>query len=155
MELDAIIENLNKKMKLLGVSIEKLDHRELTEVENNFINTYRPERSLIVYGSLAPNRSNHSEVEHIKGKWLKGIVKGKLENAGWGTDLGYPAFRHTRIDEQENIEAHILFSDKLVDNWASLDEFEGNEYYRILAKFELENGEVGVGNIYAASDAVL
>lgn len=150
-----IIENLNKKMKLLGVSIEKLDYKKLTEVENNFINTYKPERSLIVYGTLAPNRSNYSEVEHIKGKWMKGIVKGKLENAGWATEFGYPAFRHTRSEEQENIEAYILFSDRLGDNWASLDEFEGNEYIRILAKFELENGEVGVGNIYAASYAAL
>jgi hypothetical protein len=66
--------------------------------------------------------------------------------------LGYFAFKHSQIDEQENIEAYILFSDELVDNWSSLDEFEGDGYKRILAKFELENGEVGVGNIYALND---
>lgn len=33
-----------------------------------------------------------------------------------------------------------------------LDEFEGSGYKRILAKFELNNGEVGVGNIYALND---
>jgi hypothetical protein len=51
-----------------------------------------------------------------------------------------------------HIEAYILFSDELVDNWANLDAFEGAEYQRILAPFELENGKVGVGNIYAINE---
>jgi hypothetical protein len=69
--------------------------------------------------------------------------------------LGYYGFKHSSLDEQENIEAFILFSDELVNNWTYLDEFEGDGYRRILAKFELENGEVGVGNIYAINDTKL
>lgn len=56
------------------------------------------------------------------------------------------------MEEQGNIEAYMLFSDELVDNWAYLDEFEGDQYRRILAKFELDNGAVGVGNIYAINN---
>lgn len=155
MELDIIIEELNEKILSIGVSLDKLDYKELTEVEKTFIEKYRPEKSIIIYGTLAPNRPNHSKIEHIKGKWLKGIVKGKLVNEGWGAELGYFGFKHSHIDEQENIEAYILLSDQLVDNWSYLDEFEGDGYRRIIAKYELDNGDVGIGNIYAINDASL
>lgn len=155
MELDTIIKELNKKMTSQGVSLEKLDYKDLPEVERAFIEKYKPGKSLIIYGTLAPNRPNHSKIEHIKGKWLKGIVKGKLANEGWGAELGYFGFKHSNIDEQENIEAYILFSDELVDNWSYLDEFEGDGYKRILAKYKLDNGEVGIGNIYAINDTSL
>lgn len=155
MELDIIIENLNNKMLSIGVSLDKLDYKELTEVEKTLIEKYRPEKSIIIYGTLAPNRPNHSKIAHIKGKWLRGIVKGKLVNEGWGAELGYFGFKHSHIDEQENIEAYILFSDQLVDNWSYLDEFEGDGYRRIIAKYELDNGDVGIGNIYAINDASL
>lgn len=152
MDLDKIIEDLNKKTTRSGIGVEKLNKKDLTIAENDFIGKFKPGQSLIIYGTLAPNRPNHSKIEHIKGQWLKGIVKGKLVKEGWGAELGYYGFKHSPIDEQENIEAYILFSDELVDNWSYLDEFEGDGYKRILAKFELENGEVGVGNIYAIND---
>ena len=66
--------------------------------------------------------------------------------------MGYYGFKHCHINEQQNIKAHILFSDNLTDNWTRLDEFEGDGYQRILCRFELENGEIGVGNIYAINE---
>jgi hypothetical protein len=51
--------------------------------------------------------------------------------------------------EEDEIEAFILFSDVLRLHWKLLDDFEGDEYERVLAEFKLENGETGVGNIYA------
>lgn len=155
MDLDKIIEDLNKKMTLQGIGVDRLTDKDLTETENGFIKKFKPAQSFIVYGTLAPNRPNHSKIEHIKGKWVKGNVKGKLVNEGWGAELGYCGFKHSHLNEQVNIEAYILFSEELVDNWSYLDEFEGDGYKRILAKFELENGEVGVGNIYAINDANL
>ena len=152
MEIDTIIKDLNKKITSQGVSVEKLNNEDLTEVEEEFLNKYKPHQSIIIYGTLAPNRPNHSKIEHINGKWIKGVVKGKLVKEGWGAALGYLGFKHSSIEEQANIEAYILFSDELVDNWTYLDEFEGDGYRRILAKFELDNGEVGVGNIYAIND---
>jgi hypothetical protein len=61
-------------------------------------------------------------------------------------------FKHAGQQEENAIEAFILFSDQLVANWQMLDDFEGEEYTRILAKYELENGEAGVGYIYAIKD---
>lgn len=155
MEIDTLIKDLNVIITSQGKGVDKIDKVDLTVAEKQFLNEYKPQKSIIIYGTLAPNRPNHSKIEHINGKWIKGVVKGKLVKEGWGAELGYYGFKHSSIDEQENIEAFILFSDELVNNWTYLDEFEGDGYRRILAKFELENGEVGVGNIYAINDTKL
>lgn len=155
MEIDTLIKNLNIIITSQDKAVDKIDKVDLTTAEEQFLNKYQPQKSIIIYGSLAPNRPNHSKIEHIKGKWIKGVVKGKLVKEGWGAELGYFGFKHASIDEQKNIEAFILFSDELVNYWSHLDEFEGDGYRRILAKFELENGEVGVGNIYAINDMKL
>lgn len=153
MEFDQIIDTLNKKVNISGITLSNLEDAGLTEVEKAFIKTYKPQKSLIIYGTLAPGRPNHSVVEHIKGKWRKGIVKGKLENKGWGAELGYDGFKPAGLEEQVEIKAYVLFSDELIANWKYLDEFEGDGYRRILAKFELVNGEAGVGYIYAINTA--
>jgi gamma-glutamylcyclotransferase (GGCT)/AIG2-like uncharacterized protein YtfP len=152
MEIDTLIKDLNIIITSQDKGVDKIDKVDLTAAEEQFLNEYKPQKSIIIYGTLAPNRPNHSKIEHINGKWIKGVVKGKLVKEGWGAELGYYGFKHSSIDEEENIEAFILFSDELVNNWTYLDEFEGDGYRRILAKFELENGEVGVGNIYAIND---
>ncbi len=152
MDLNKIIEALNQKKYIHTHGAGNLDNSYLSDDEKTVIQEYRPERSLIIYGSLAPNRPNHSKVKHIVGKWQKGMIRGKLENKGWGADLGYYGFKNTSVEEHEDIEVFILFSDELSANWQFLDEFEGNEYKRILAKFELENGEIGIGNIYALKE---
>jgi len=149
MELDVLIEKLNRKILSTDSGFEKLDIKDLTPAEHSLLEKYKPGISLIIYGSLAPGRSNHSEVEHIKGEWRKGIVKGKLLKLGWGAAEGYLAFQHTQTDEQKNIEAFVLFSEEFINNWPRLDEFEGDDYRRILARYELDNGATGIGNIYA------
>ena len=152
MEIEKRIEELNEKLMLKGVGLDKLDNKDLTEVQIAFIKTFSPEKVFIVYGTLAPNRPNHYKIEHIQGKWREGTIKGKLENKGWGAELGYYGFKHCTEDEQQNIKVYVLFSEHLKDNWTRLDEFEGTGYLRILCKFELENGEIGVGNIYAINE---
>ena len=113
------------------------------------------EKTLIVYGTLAPNAPNHSVIEHIKGDWQQGIVKGKLLKEGWGADMGYLGFKPCSIEEQEQIPVFVLFSEKLPENWELLDNFEGNGYKRILAQYELHNGQTGVGNIYAINEDII
>jgi len=110
---------------------------------------HKPERTLIVYGTLAPNKPNHSVVEHIKGTWHKGTVRGKLVNQGWGAQSGYPGFMPASSEEQTEIEVFVLISNELESNWQYLDNFEGEDYIRMLAAYELDTGEKGVGNIYA------
>ena len=145
MSLENIVTELNKKWS-------QAKEVGLTEIEKNFIKQYEPKNHFIVYGTLAPNRPNHSKIEHMKGVWHTGIVKGKLDSKGWGALLGYNGFKHCPLEEQEAIKAYVLFSNELSANWPFLDAFEGSEYRRVLAKFELDNGDVGVGYIYALNE---
>jgi hypothetical protein len=81
-ELDKIIKDLNRNNAISSIVLNHLEGSGLTEFEKNFIKKYKPEKSLIIYGTLAPNRPNYSVVEHIKGKWQNAIVRGKLEKKG-------------------------------------------------------------------------
>lgn len=105
--------------------------------------------ALIIYGSLAPGESNHSVMDPIKGDWRKAIIKGKLEEGGWGTSLGYNGFIAVNEKEAQNIKAYVLFSEDLPLHWDYLDEFEGDGYTRIQTHYELENGQTGIWFIYA------
>jgi hypothetical protein len=82
MEIDKLIKDLNKKITSQAVSVERMDKEDLTEAEEQFLNKYKPQQSIIIYGTLAPNRSNHSKIKHINGKWIKGFIKGKLVKEG-------------------------------------------------------------------------
>lgn len=150
MTIDAIIAGLNDKENITDIAAGKYNTTELTKSEIDFLSIYCPDKYIVVYGTLAPNAPNHKVIAHIKGTWTAATVCGKLEKEGWGADLGYYGFRHSKdAEKQEEIKAFVLFSDNLAENWAYLDDFEGEGYKRILAKYTLPNGDIGVGNIYA------
>jgi gamma-glutamylcyclotransferase (GGCT)/AIG2-like uncharacterized protein YtfP len=46
---------------------------------------------LATYGTLAPDRPNHHQLDGLDGRWSQGHLYGTLINAGWGASLGYPA----------------------------------------------------------------
>ena len=111
-------------------------------------------RTLVVYGTLAPGRPNHHVVAPLGGVWTDGVIVGELSEDGWGTTLGYPAYRpHPR---GAAIAAHVLVSDALPGAWARLDAFEGPEYRRILVPvFEVGDSPARafatVANVYAVA----
>ena len=144
MDLNKTLESLN--LKHYATSQKNSD---ITDDERLLIKLYEPEKKLIIYGSLAPNCINHNQVEHIVGQWRKGSIHGTLEKIGWGADLGYWGYRKTHSERDKSINVFILFSDELPAHYAALDDFEGEEYERVLAIFELDSGEMGVGNVYA------
>ncbi len=107
-----------------------------------------PEYRLFVYGSLQPGRENHHLLSGLKGKWMKGYITGDLSDNGWGAGMGYPSLIWNFHGEQ--INGHLLISEELVDNWERLDEFEGNDYKRILVPVFCET-QIHVANVYASS----
>ncbi len=108
-----------------------------------------PNKVLIVYGSLAPGRDNHQEMRNIPGKWKEAIIHGKLMESGWGQQLGYPGIRFEPIEELKEISCFVLFSQDLPNHLGILDEFEGEDYCRVMAPYRLLDGTQGIGNIYA------
>ena len=147
------IRSINRKIKKYNTSPDRLKYAVLSCKESALLERFKPHRNLIIYGSLAPGESNHREVEHIDGVWKKGVIRGVLVNQGWGAYEGYLAFRHVPENAQRGIDCSILISDDLEQHWDRLDDFEGRGYLRLLASYELENGEIGIGNIYALNES--
>lgn len=117
---------------------------------------FRVSHTLAVYGTLVPGRSNHHVVAPLGGAWTTGVVEGELSPVGWGTTLGYPAFR-PQVGGAA-VAVHVLTSDRLPEAWARLDAFEGPEYHRILVPVFAPDETGGrrlaaVANLYAVAGA--
>lgn len=104
---------------------------------------------LAVYGTLAPGRPNHGQLEHFGGRWFPGVVRGRLRHAGWGAALGFPGL--VLDDEGDVIEVQILESEHLRTEWSRLDEFEGPGYRRVVVSAITADGSVSA-HIYVLAD---
>ena len=101
---------------------------------------------LFVYGTLGPNRPNEHVLKEIGGSWEKATVRGKLRQAGWGAEMGYPGID---LDENgEEIEGFLFVSENLSNHWNALDDFEGEGYARVITRAKLEDGSVVDAYIY-------
>ena len=95
---------------------------------------------LATYGTLAPGRVNNDRLAGLKGYWRKGTVRGRLVDAGWGAELGYPGLI---LDPSgQDIDVYIFESSELPDHWPRLDEFEGTGYRRMAAQVHTEDGDL-------------
>lgn len=95
---------------------------------------------LFVYGTLAPGRPNQHVLAHVPGTWEPATVKGDLVERGWGAAAGFPAL--VLGSDGDEVAGFVLASESLADEWARLDEFEGDGYDRVLAPVALSSGEV-------------
>lgn len=55
---------------------------------------------LFVYGTLAPGRPNEHVLSAVPGTWQRGTVRGRLMQAGWGAEQGYPGVVIDEIGSQ-------------------------------------------------------
>ena len=85
---------------------------------------------LFVYGTLGPGRPNEHVLRAIGGTWEEASVNGYLKPQGWGAEMGYPGI--VLDDTGDEIKGYIFCSDKLAYHWDQLDDFEGEEYKRVL-----------------------
>jgi gamma-glutamylcyclotransferase (GGCT)/AIG2-like uncharacterized protein YtfP len=92
--------------------------------------THNPETKLIVYGSLAPGEANHFLLTGLAGEWCRCHIRGYL-----GQFRGFKSFRY---DPQgpEHL-AWLLGSAELPQVISELDDFEGEEYERIIIPAKL------------------
>jgi gamma-glutamylcyclotransferase (GGCT)/AIG2-like uncharacterized protein YtfP len=94
---------------------------------------------LATYGTLAPGRPNHHQLDRLEGRWLKGHVDGMLVDAGWGANLGYPALV---LGAGSAIDVDIFESVDLPAHWARLDTFEGPGYERVVTTVHMPTDHV-------------
>jgi hypothetical protein len=63
---------------------------------------------LVAYGTLAPGRPNHHQLDGFEGRWMTGSIRGTLVADGWGADLGFPALI---LDPEDSaVEAQVFES---------------------------------------------
>lgn len=115
---------------------------------------FRTSHTLAVYGTLAPGQPNHHVVAPLGGEWTHGLIEGDLVPVGWGTTLGYPAFR-PRVGGAA-VAVQVLIAPMLATAWPTVDHFEGPEYRRILVPvfrpgLAHERRLYTVANLYAAA----
>jgi gamma-glutamylcyclotransferase (GGCT)/AIG2-like uncharacterized protein YtfP len=104
---------------------------------------------LVVYGSLAPGRSNHGQLQDLPGQWYSGCsVRGELADRGWSAGLGFPTLRWSPLGPAVIVDMFV--SEELPPHWARLDEFEGPDYQRIVVPVFGGAGIVAVANLYAS-----
>ncbi|MEM7206401.1 MAG: gamma-glutamylcyclotransferase family protein [Pseudomonadota bacterium] len=96
--------------------------------------------SLFVYGTLAPGCPNEHIMNDIGGEWMPATVRGSLRQAGWGAEMGFPGI--DLDDRGEEIAGYIFTSNNLADNWKTLDDFEGEQYSRVLTTASLDGGKI-------------
>lgn len=104
---------------------------------------WQPDRELAVYGTLAPGERNHGLLSGLVGTWRSGLVRGRRAMRG------YPVF--TWDETAPPVPVALLTSDALPAHWCRIDEFEGDDYRRVLVPVRDEAQRViAVANLYEA-----
>jgi gamma-glutamylcyclotransferase (GGCT)/AIG2-like uncharacterized protein YtfP len=98
------------------------------------------ETRLAVYGTLAPGRPNHHQLDGLAGEWRSGRVRGRLYAEGWGAALGFPGLVLDPAGGE--VEVQLFESPDLPQHWGRLDAFEGEGYRRRLAEVQTADGRV-------------
>lgn len=103
--------------------------------------TFGCHRRLAVYGTLAPGRENHAELLACAGTWTRGAVHGHLGMRD------HPVLRPDPTGPAVAVD--LLTSDALPAHWPRLDEFEGEDYRRVLIGVRCGATHWTVANLYA------
>ena len=103
-------------------------------------------RSLFVYGTLQPGHANAHRLESLGGTWRRASINGYLEPHGWTPGNGYPLLQLDPLGPQ--VRGFVFTSDALEARWPALDEFEGQDYRRVLAPVRLDDGATVVAFVY-------
>lgn len=91
----------------------------------------RTEHRLATYGSLSPGKLNNDQLNGIDGFWRSGLIRGRLVDAGQGSQIGFPGL--VLDAEAFGIPVSLFESRDLPAHWSRLDAFEGKGYRRVAA----------------------
>jgi gamma-glutamylcyclotransferase (GGCT)/AIG2-like uncharacterized protein YtfP len=98
-----------------------------------------PLERLAIYGTLAPGRPNHYQLDGLEGRWLKGYIDGMLLDAGWGASLGHPTLV---LDPARSAIGVDVFESIDLPARARLDTFERPGYEHVVTTVHMPTGDV-------------
>jgi len=95
---------------------------------------------LASYGTLAPGKINHHQLDGLTGHWTSGSIKGRLVKVDVGVHAGLIGLV---IDPgAEPVHLDIFHSTDLPDHWARLDAFETEKFRRVVARVSTDDGDI-------------
>lgn len=103
---------------------------------------------LCVYGTLRPGEENFHLMAPLGGEWQDVTYPGYFS----APDDSYDYPRIAWTPQGDTNDGKLITSSKLASEWASFDEFEGDDYCRLLTPVQSSNGPM-VANIYAFVDS--
>jgi len=105
-----------------------------------------PEEKLIVYGSLVPGGLYHFLLADLPGTWEQCVIQGRM-----GECWGFRTFHYDVAGPEHS--AWLLTSPALPGIFPELDDFEGEEYERVIIPARV-NGAWVRAQIYAGKPVV-
>ena len=90
---------------------------------------------LFCYGTLKPGEEAHHLFQSIKGSWMDAHVYGDFVT---DMNISYPIIQLN--ENGEKILGQLFYSDGLMKIIKSLDEYEGEEYQRVVTNVYLKDG---------------
>ena len=135
--------------KIIAINRQRigLDPHDLT-ADQAFSKITGAHGRLCVYGTLRPDEENHHLLEPIEGQWDDVTYRGYFSPPD--QSYGYPRIAWTPHGDENH--GDLVTSTKLPSHWAALDEFEGEDYCRLLTIVQSKTGPL-VANIYGFIDS--
>lgn len=99
-----------------------------------------PPPRLATYGTLGPGRPNHHQLAPLGGRWMTGLVYGRLVARGWGAAQGFDGL--VLDPAGEAVAVDLLEAEALSAHWDRLDAFEGADYRRVVTQVQAPDGLV-------------
>lgn len=121
------------------IGLDPLD----VEADQAFSTNMGAHERLCVYGTLRTGEENHHLMEPLNGQWHDVTYPGYFSAPDDSYD--YPRIAWTPAGDINPGE--LVISDKLPRHWAALDDFEGEDYCRLLTIVQASSGPM-IANIY-------
>lgn len=96
-----------------------------------------------------PEHTNSRLLEEVGGTWQAASVRGILASRGWGAAEGYPGLI---LDENgPEVPGFVFNSEQLAQHWERFDEFEGDDYERVVTVAKLDDERTIETYVYVLS----
>jgi gamma-glutamylcyclotransferase (GGCT)/AIG2-like uncharacterized protein YtfP len=98
---------------------------------------------LFCYGTLKPGEEAHSLFKSIKGSWMDAYVYGDFVK---DMNIDYPMIQLN--ENGDKILGQLFYSDELMKIIKSLDDYEGEEYQRVVTNVYLNDSTLKQAFVY-------